>query len=248
MLVLSRKEDDSIRFPELDITIEILKVKGSSVRVGIDAPIEINVLRGELEESGEVARSVVISGADEHEIRNKLNSLNIAAAMAKRLIARGQFETAANRLSEVLHSISDSDCPETSRRPVTALLVEDTANEREMLAGFLQLHGFDVVSVGDGMEALQYLESNEKPDLILMDMRLPKLNGADAIRQIRSNPAFDPVKIFAVSGNTPEEVGLDASRNRVARWFQKPLEPARLVNEINQLVAPLPDQAHPMPL
>ena len=49
MLVLSRRVKDTIRFPEFDITIEILRVKGASTRIGIDAPVEIQVLRGELE-------------------------------------------------------------------------------------------------------------------------------------------------------------------------------------------------------
>ena len=48
MLVLSRRTNDTICFPELDIKIEIFQVKGSTVRVGVDAPIEIKVLRGEL--------------------------------------------------------------------------------------------------------------------------------------------------------------------------------------------------------
>ena len=49
MLVLSRRVEDSIVFPDLGIFIEILHLKGKSVRVGVDAPIEVKVLRGELE-------------------------------------------------------------------------------------------------------------------------------------------------------------------------------------------------------
>ncbi len=45
MLVLSRRATDTIRLPELDVTIEVLNVRGKSVRVGIDAPVEIKVLR-----------------------------------------------------------------------------------------------------------------------------------------------------------------------------------------------------------
>ena len=55
MLVLSRRTKETIRFPELDITIEILQIKGSNVRVGIDAPIEISILRGELEDCEQVS-------------------------------------------------------------------------------------------------------------------------------------------------------------------------------------------------
>ena len=49
MLVLSRREVDAVLFPGPGITIEILSINGQSVRLGIDAPIEIKILRGELE-------------------------------------------------------------------------------------------------------------------------------------------------------------------------------------------------------
>ena len=60
MLVLSRRIKDTIRFPELDITIEILKVKGASARIGVEAPIEIQVLRGELETDPTLARKILV--------------------------------------------------------------------------------------------------------------------------------------------------------------------------------------------
>lgn len=231
MLVLSRKNKDSIRLPELDISIEILQVKGKSVRVGIDAPIEVTVLRGELED--EVAQKFSISGVSDHEVRNKLNSLNLAVAVAKKLIQKGEFHLAAEKLHNVLAefevaSRDDESCPTT-----TALLVEDSDNEREMLAGFLRLHGYQVDTVVDGVEAISYLESNEKPDFILMDIRLPRMNGVETIQRIRENPAFDKVEIFAVSGESARQAGINPKKNRVAKWFQKPLQPAMLVSTIN---------------
>lgn len=48
MLVLSRQTNDSIFFPELNISIEILQIKGKTIRIGIDAPSEFRVIRGEL--------------------------------------------------------------------------------------------------------------------------------------------------------------------------------------------------------
>jgi carbon storage regulator CsrA len=238
MLVLSRRVKDSIEFPELDIKVEILQVKGSTVRVGIDAPVEIKIIRGELanESTKYLTKKLNVSGDSEHEIRNKLNSLKIAAAYAKELIAQGEPRLAASKLDASLASIGgDSDTVENSG--LTALLVEDTANEREMLAGFLRLHGYNVRSVGDGVAALEYLEANSKPDVILMDINLPRMNGAQAIRRIRENPAFDGIEIFAVSGESPSQAGINAQENRIAKWFQKPLEPSQLISAINQHVA-----------
>ena len=90
----------------------------------------------------------------------------------------------------------------------------------------------EVDAVDDGVKALEYLESNEKPNFILMDMGLPRLDGASTIRSIRQSPSFDPIEIFAISGETAQSVGIDPVRNRIAHWFQKPLEPKALVEKI----------------
>ena len=87
------------------------------------------------------------------------------------------------------------------------------------------------------MSAIEYLEDNEKPDFVLVDMNLPRLDGAGVIRKIRSNSAFDDVEIFAVSGQTATTAGVDVHKNRVADWFQKPLQPAGLVAAIRRHVA-----------
>ena len=245
MLVLSRRPEDSIEFPELDITIEILQVKGSTVRVGIDAPLEIKVLRGELTSAGQsdVAKKIVVNAAEAHEIRNQLNNLTVAAALTKKLLAQGKTNLAADMLNDALDNLANKNSAANANSfsnphavGPRALLVEDAANEREMLAGFLRLHGYEVETVGDGVEAIEYLEDNEKPDFLLVDMNMPRLNGPEMIRQIRSNPGFDDIEIFAVSGHTPASAGVDVHKNRIADWFQKPLQPAGLVASINRHV------------
>lgn len=244
MLVLSRRSDDSITFPELDIKIEILQVKGSSVRVGIDAPIEIKVLRGELTSGQpEVAKKILVNAEESHEIRNRLNTLTVATALTKKLLSNGKINLAAATLNEALEGIAKhaDEIPtptveEASNGRPRALLIEDAANEREMLAGFLRLHGYNVDTVGDGIEAIEFLEENEKPDFILVDMNLPRLDGAEVIRKVRANPGFDGIEIFAVSGKTAKTAGVDVHKNRIADWFQKPLQPSGLVAAINRHV------------
>lgn len=245
MLVLSRRPEDSIKFPELDITIEILQVKGSTVRLGIEAPIEIKVLRGELDKGSlpNVAKKILVNASTAHELRNTLNNLTIAAGLTKKLLSEGKTNLAANTLHTALEGLIQN----TTNQDVAvaagqtfgprALLIEDAANEREMLAGFLRLHGYSVDTVKDGVEAMDFLEDNEKPDFLLVDMNLPRLDGAGVISKIRANPAFDEVEIFAVSGQTPKSAGVDIHKNRVADWFQKPLHPAGLVAAINRHVA-----------
>lgn len=124
---------------------------------------------------------------------------------------------------------------EDTARPKHALVVDDADNEREMLAGFLRLHGYTVDTVVDGVEAIAYLESHTKPDFILMDIRMPRMNGAEAIEKIRLNNEYDDVKIFAVSGTPASQSGLAEESKSVAKWFHKPLQPAKLVRTIDSI-------------
>lgn len=238
MLVLSRRVNDSILLPELNVSIEILQIKGKAIRVGVDAPIEIKVLRGEIDpaddSSRDVAQTFSVTGEDEHEIRNKLNALNIAVALSKKLIEKGEFNQAASKLYRAFEEIQDSDDSPEQPPNFTALLVEDVDNEREMLAGFLRLHGYQVDTVPDGLSALDYLESNPNPDFIMLDIRMPRMTGTELIQRIRENPSFDLIKLFAISGESPRQAEVDLSENRISRWFQKPLQPADLVSEINR--------------
>lgn len=243
MLVLSRKEDQKVSFPGLGITVQILRVQGSTVRLGVDAPLEVRIIRDELEESPDNSppRSHVIRLPQNlrHELRNELNSLSIALHLFKqewdagyRDDAEATFDKLVAHLERVCsnQALSREGPPVREPAESTALVVEDEANEREMLAGFLRLHGYHVATAGDGLEAIDYLESNAQPSVILIDMRMPRCDGPSTLRRIRKNPAFDAVKIFAISGSTPEEYHLNTERDGVNGWFMKPLNPKSLVD------------------
>ena len=244
MLVLSRKEDQKVCFPGLGITVQVLGVRGSSVRLGVDAPIEVRIIRDELGDEGPdrpPPRSHVIRLPQDlrHELRNELNSISIALHLFKQELAQGYIEDAEltfDRLVEHVERISANRALTREgvlaekTNDLTALLVEDQPNEREMLAGFLRMQGYEVATAADGLEAIEYLDSNEKPSVILIDMRMPRCDGQTTIRRIRENPAFDGVKIFAVSGTSPRESGLDVDERGVDGWFTKPLNPKSLVD------------------
>ena len=242
MLVLSRKENQKIRFPDLDVTIEILRVKGSAVRVGVDAPMEIRILRDEIkdfESQPTVKQHIVrLPKSERHEVRNKLNSLSIALHLCKQEMTAGHFDDAQQTFEKVFQQIRNivesedspqAPIPAVDNSQKTALLVEDEANEREMLAGFLRLHGYQVVTAANGLEAIDYLESNTQPSLVLMDMRMPRCDGPTTVPRIRENPDFEALKIFAISGSSPEEKQFKNLDESIDQWFMKPLDPRNLV-------------------
>lgn len=82
----------------------------------------------------------------------------------------------------------------------TILVVEDHDDTREMLCILFEGWGFRVVAACNGLEAVE-AASRERPQLILMDGRLPFLDGLDATRRIRENALLDKVKIVALNGS-----------------------------------------------
>ena len=247
MLVLSRKEEQKILFPALGISLEILHIKGSTVRVGIDAPMEVRIVRDELVDGGTIDDHVNRLPRElRHEFRNELNAISIASHLFKQEMECGSFDDAAltfdklvQRLERIskskllaskLPSLSLSSPSVTAIKPLRALVVEDDANERELLAGFLRLQGYQVDTAADGDEAFEHLQANVDTEIVLVDMRMPRCDGPTAIRRIRENRNLDEVKIFAISGSPPEE-NQSASED-VNGWFMKPLNPQLLIESL----------------
>ena len=244
MLVLSRGPTDKIIFPNLDITVEILRIAGNKVRVGIDAPEDVRVLRHELvdEQSGTGAstRPSHLS----HAFRNRLNTANLALHLLQRQLDAGLAEEAETTLQKALHELdtlnetiggtteSQSNADQ-DRPPCRALLVEDDANESELLAGYLRMSGIDVDQAVDGLQAMIYLSRHRSPNVVLLDMQMPRLNGAKTVSSIRANPNYRNVKIFAVTGASQTECGVRIGPKGVDRWFSKPIDPQKLVDQMN---------------
>jgi carbon storage regulator CsrA len=258
MLVLSRRINEKIILPTVNIAIQVVGVKTGVVRLGIDAPPDVTVYREEVLDRagpGEFVPPPATDGKGKragklsHELRNRLNAIAIGMALLK-----GQLRAGANQDAEaVLHKVNQEieslsrqlEAPQTAAPPPAppvpakvrkALLVEDDRNECELMAGFLRYAGYDVTTAGDGSDALDYLNSQGRPDVMLLDMVLPRCDGASTVRAIRQNPAYAGLKIFAVSGYPPEQFGLGQGPPSVDRWFRKPLNPEALLRELEHEV------------
>ncbi len=249
MLVLSRKENQTIRFPHLGVSVEILRVEGNRVRVGIDAPKDVRILRGELETGEETASSEQVKTADQqrnHDLRNRLNSASLAMHLLQKQLDAGLVDDAEQTLSRALDRFAELDrlasggaSKSIAKHEVAgrrALVVDDNANERELLAGYLRLCGYDVDTVQDGIDAMLYLAKHEqRPDVVLLDMQMPRMDGPNTIDAIRSNPEYCDIKIFAISGSEREALGVEIGHETgVDRWFSKPIQPESFADEIGR--------------
>lgn len=114
------------------------------------------------------------------------------------------------------------------------LLVEDCDDNRDMYAAFLTRKGFDVAEAIDGQQALDQ-SFTLQPDLVVMDLSLPDMDGTQAIHRLRSDERTTKVPIIVVSGHVRAD-GDDSSQGWNA-FLTKPCPPDELISQINKLLA-----------
>lgn len=115
------------------------------------------------------------------------------------------------------------------------LLIEDNEMNRDMLSRRLERKGYETIIAVDGQEGVEKAES-EKPDLILMDMSLPVLDGWEATRKLKSNDATREVPIIGLSAHAmsgDREKAMDAGCDD---YDTKPVELPRLLGKIEALI------------
>jgi carbon storage regulator CsrA len=247
MLVLSRQQGEQILFPSLGITIHLLGTKGRAVRIGIEAPPDVKVLRQELQDTP--AKVQLSQPANlTHWLRNRLNRIGLGLHLSKRQREAGQvaqadasFEQALASLEALEGELKKPPAPTPAAHPrVRTLLVEDDTNERELLAGLLNVSGCECETAVDGLDALEYLGSHDRPDLVLLDLRLPRCDGTQTLAAIRRDPRLVGLKVFAVSGTPPGELGIGDGPEGVDAWFPKPINAPKLLAAIQQSLSARP--------
>jgi two-component system cell cycle response regulator DivK len=113
------------------------------------------------------------------------------------------------------------------------LVVEDQEDNRQILRDLLGSAGYELTEAGDGEAALAAV-AKERPDLILMDIQLPVLDGYEATRRIKADPALNSIPIIAV---TSYALSGDEEKARAAGcddFVPKPFSPRQLLAKIRQ--------------
>lgn len=119
------------------------------------------------------------------------------------------------------------------------LLVEDNEMNRDMLSRRLQRRGFQVVMAMDGAQGVA-MAASEKPDLILMDMSLPAIDGWEATRQIKANPSTRQIPVIAITSHAMADDRRRALEAGCDDYDTKPVELDRLLTKIQGLLPSRP--------
>jgi len=109
----------------------------------------------------------------------------------------------------------------------TILVAEDSADSREMLQVLLEMKGYAVVSASDGYHAVEVAVQNI-PDLILIDLELPGLDGMSVTKALRLHPEFRAVPIIIISGHDPAKYRIAALNAGCDEYLLKPIDFDRL--------------------
>ncbi|HEX3184580.1 MAG TPA: response regulator [Pyrinomonadaceae bacterium] len=117
----------------------------------------------------------------------------------------------------------------------TVLLVEDTEDNRFMMRRLLEMSGYGVVEATNGEEAVRLAQS-ECPDLILMDLSLPIIDGLAATRAIRKLDGLGKVPIVAVSAHDTSDFQADALAAGCDSYITKPIDFSQLELLISRLL------------
>jgi CheY-like chemotaxis protein len=120
-------------------------------------------------------------------------------------------------------------------KPTKVLLVEDTEDNRFMMRRLLEMSSYDVVEAVNGKEAVE-LAIEAQPDIILMDLSLPLIDGLGATRKIREVPSLAQVPIVAVSAHDTADFHNDALAAGCDAYITKPIDFAQLEELVERLV------------
>ena len=113
-------------------------------------------------------------------------------------------------------------------------LVDDSATMLMSLKGTLEMSGFKVDTAGDGQAALDRIKSGLKPDLIITDINIPRMDGIQLIREARKLLRFTP--ILALTTESQQGKRDEAKKNGATGWLVKPVGGSDLVKVIKQVL------------
>lgn len=119
---------------------------------------------------------------------------------------------------------------------VKILIVEDNDMNLDMLSRRLARKGFEIATARDGQAGVDKSVS-EAPDIVLMDMSLPVLDGWQATKAIKANPATVNIPVIALTAHAMESDRRDALAAGCDEFHTKPIDLATLLKQIDQLIS-----------
>ncbi|MEX2577451.1 MAG: response regulator [Verrucomicrobiales bacterium] len=123
----------------------------------------------------------------------------------------------------------------------TVLLIEDNEQNRYLATFLLESRGFRVVSATDGLSGIESAKESP-PDLILLDIQLPIIDGYEVARRLRAEPGLSRIPVVAVTSYAMSGDREKALRAGCDGYLEKPINPETFVDEVSRFLLENPDE------
>jgi CheY-like chemotaxis protein len=120
--------------------------------------------------------------------------------------------------------------------PKRILIVEDDLDFGELLSEILETSGFVTATVADGLAALEHLRTHERPDVIMLDLMMPRMDGWQFRREQAKTPELAKIPVIVMSADG--SVGRKATEIHADGYFMKPPDLGRLFRELERVAGP----------
>jgi CheY-like chemotaxis protein len=119
---------------------------------------------------------------------------------------------------------------------MNVLIVEDNPISAKVLEYTLDKHGYDTLTARDGEEALEYLASHAEIDLVITDLVMPKIDGAELVRAIKERPEWSNLPVLVCTSMRPESVS-NLLQSAGERYLFKPISADKVIQLVNEAFA-----------
>jgi Response regulators consisting of a CheY-like receiver domain and a winged-helix DNA-binding domain len=117
----------------------------------------------------------------------------------------------------------------------TVMVVDDSVTLRQMITDLLTSRGLNVTVASDGVEALEEIKKN-RPDLVVLDIVMPRMNGYEVCRRLKSDPKTHNLPVVMCSSKSEEFDRYWGMKQGADAYIAKPFHPQELVGTIKQLL------------
>ncbi len=116
------------------------------------------------------------------------------------------------------------------------MLVDDSNVLRKITVFNLRKHGYDVVEATNGEEAIQKLSGGVKPDLMLLDIMMPKMDGFTVLKKLKENEGWKEIPVIVLTAKGGEEDERTAMLLGATMVMTKPFSPVQLIQEVKRVI------------
>lgn len=123
-----------------------------------------------------------------------------------------------------------------SKKGYKILVVDDEKAIVDVIRTNLEYEGYDVVTAYDGLEALEKVDQ-EKPDLVILDIMMPKLDGYEVLQALRGQPETQDIPVIVLTAY-PSDIGaMAAFRHDVDSYLSKPFQPEEMISLVERILS-----------